>query len=436
MKRMLALLFAAAALAAGAQESNATRCEFTSQPDGANVVVDGAVRGVTPVTLYDLAPGRHHVRFELENYEGADEFLSLREGGISQKNAVLEPVKGLLLLTSEPAGCDISFDGLSLGRTPRLVTSLDAKGTYRLVLQKPGYQPRSVEVKFSGRTPLVKHEELIIDSGVIEVASDPADAAVTVNGQPGGSTPMTVREVPKGRAVVTVSKPGFGTETREIAVVAGETQRLFVKLRGLPGSMSLTSVPEGARFYVNDQPEGKGPVLLKNLAPGEYVVRAEMDGYATETKTISLGNGASVSEEFRLANVMGRIEVSTSPAGAEVLLDGSRVGITKIRPNAADGELSDVCAIENVREGQHTLQVRCEGYATVTRHPTVETSKTKSVTVRLKRVFTPDVEIVTDNGTYRGVLVSKTPAGVEVEVSMGIVTTFRHSEIRKLNFLK
>ena len=436
MKRILAFLFAAAALAAGAQESNAIRCEFTSQPDGANVVVDGAMRGVTPLTLYDLAPGRHHVLFEMANYEGVDEFLLLREGVISQKNAVLEPVKGLLLLTTEPTGCDITFDGLSLGKTPRLITSLDAKEMYRLVLQKPGYQSRVVEVKFNGRTPLVKHEELIIDSGIIEVTSDPTGAAVTVNGQPRGKTPLTVREVPKGRATVMIRKQGYGDETREIAMVAGETQNLFVKLNGLPGSLSLTSVPEGARFYVNDQPQGKGPVLMKNLTPGKYVVRAEMDGYATETKAIALDNGGSVAEEFRLANVMGRIEVCTSPAGAEVLLDGARVGITKIRPNAADDEFSDVFAVENVREGQHTLQIRCEGYATVTRHPMVETSKTKTVTVRMKRVFTPNVEIVTDNGTYRGVLISKTPAGVEVEVSMGIISTFRHNEIRKLNFLK
>ena len=434
MKRMLALLFAAAALAAGAQESNAIRCEFTSQPEGANVIVDGVARGVTPVMLFDIAPGRHHVRFEMENYEGVDEFLSLREGGVAQKNAVLKPVKGLLLLTSEPEGCDITFNGLSYGKTPRLIASMDAKEAYKLVLQKPGYQPRSVEVKFNGRTPIVRHEELIVDSGVILVTSDPAGADVSVNGQPRGRTPLTVRDVPKGRATVTIAKQGFGEATREIAVVAGETQNLFVKLNGLPGSLSLTSVPEGARFYVDGQPQGKGPVLMTRMNPGRYVVRAEMDGYATETKMITLDNGGSVAEEFRLVNVMGRIEVRTTPPGVQVLLDGSPAGTTKSRSH--DAESSDVLAIENVREGEHTIVFKCDGYADVTRHPVVENQKTQSLKVRMKRVFTPNVEIITDNGTYRGVLLSNTPVGVEVEVSMGINRTFPHGEIRKLNFLK
>jgi len=434
MKSLFLVLSLAFAAAAGAQESKAIRCDFTSQPDGASVLVDGSMRGVTPLTLYDLGPGKRHVRFEMPGYEGVDEFLFLREGGFFQKNAVLNPVKGLLLLTTEPEGCDISLDGLSLGRTPRLVASLDAKDVYRLLLQKPGYQPRTVEVKFNGRVPLVKRESLIVDSGVIEVTSEPSGADVVVNGQPRGKTPLTVRDVPKGRATVMLRRPGFDDAVREISMVAGESQTLFIRLVGLPGTMSLSSVPEGARFYVNDQPQGRGPVSLSNLKPGEYTIRAEMDGFATSSKTVALENGGAIVEEFRLENVMGRVEVRTIPAGVQVFFDGNNLGATKAR----DGEegASDVFPIENVREGEHTLVLRREGYAETTKHPVVENQKTATVNVKMKRVFTPDVEILTDGGTYRGVLISNTPSGVEVEVSLGINRTFQHSEIRKLNFLK
>ena len=434
MRGVLAFIFAAAAAVACAQEARVIRCDFTSQPDGASVAVDGVVRGIAPITLYDLRPGRHHVRFEKNGYEAADDFLALADGRPAQKNAVLSPLKGLLLLTSEPAGCDISAGGLSLGVTPRLITSLDAKDVHRLLLQKPGYQPRPVEIRFSGRTPLVRHETLIVDSGVVEVASDPVGAEVTVNGLPRGRTPVTVRGVPKGRATVTLRKQGYGDETREIALSAGDRQSVFVKLGALPGTMNLTSVPDGARFYVNDVPRGNGPVHLTDLAPGKYVVRVEKDGYATSTRTVTLVNGGSVVEEFRLSNVMGRIEVRTAPVGAQVVLDGAVVGVTRSR--APDTEVSDVFAVENVLEGEHTLVLRLDGYAEAVRHPVVENRKTQSLSVRLKRIFTPNVEIVTDSGTHRGVLVSNTSAGVEVEVSPGISRTFQHGEIRKLNFLK
>ena len=432
--RGIILSIALAALAAFAEESKAIRCDFTSQPDGATVIVDGMTRGVTPLTLYDLAPGPRHVRFELSNYEGVDEFMFLREGGAVSKNAVLSPVKGILLLETEPAGCDISLDGVSFGKTPRLITSLDAKGAYRLLVQKPGYQPRTVEVKFNGRIPLVKNESLVIDSGIIEITSEPAGAEVTVNGQPRGLTPTKVDGVPKGRATVEIKKNGFEDESRELSIVAGESQTLFVKLNGLPGTMSLSSIPDGARFYVNDRPEGKGPISLTGLKPGSYTIRVEKEGFATSTKTVSLENGGAIVEEFRLENVMGRIEVRTIPSGVEVFLDGSRIGITKAKGD--DGGASEVFAIENVREGEHTLAFRCEGYAEVTKHPVVENRKTQTVTARLKRVFTPNVEITTDSGVHRGILISNTANGVEVEVSLGITRTFPHSEVRKLEFIK
>ena len=65
MWRLLLLLAASAALSLGAQENKTIRTDFTSQPEGAKVIVDDVMRGVTPITLYDLGPGKHHVRYEL-----------------------------------------------------------------------------------------------------------------------------------------------------------------------------------------------------------------------------------------------------------------------------------------------------------------------------------------------------------------------------------
>ncbi len=69
------------------------------------------------------------------------------------------------------------------------------------------------------------------------------------------------------------------------------------------------------------------------------------------------------------------------------------------------------------------------------RRPVVENQKTSVQRVRLRRVFTPDVEIVTARGTYRGVLVSNTPEAITLEVSLGINQSFPRKEVRKLTFL-
>ena len=430
------LLAAAASVAAFAQEKVQVRVNVTSQPSGATVIVDGMDRGTTPVTIFDLAPGRHHIKYRLAGYGEADRFVDTgREGPFIERNVVLQEEKGILLLRTEPAGANIVIDGVTVGQTPRLITHLAAKDVCNIKLRKAGYQEQLIQVRFDGRRPLVREETLVAASGTVNVLSDPSGAEVTVNGIVRGVTPILIREVPRGRAVVKFRMDGFEDEVRELAINAGDVQTLSVPMRGRPGTLRLSSVPEGARFYVNDEARGRGPVAIPGLKPGEYVVRAEMEGYGTMTKTVSIENGSAASEEFRLSNVMGRLEVCTSPVGAQVWLDGRLIGTT--RSKNPDAEFSDVLAVENVLEGEHTLVVRKDGYSELTRHPKVRNSQTsKHHHVRLARIFTPDIEIVTARGTYTGVLVSNTPDAIVVEVKLGITQSFRRDEIRKITFLR
>lgn len=416
-----------------AQENVRPRVSITSQPSGASVVIDGSDRGTTPLTLFDLEPGRHHLKLRLAGYVERDRFINTDEGPFIEKNEVLQEEKGLLLLKSDPPGANIVIDGVTLGQTPRLITNLSAKDSYIIRLRKAGYQDQALSVKFNGREPKVCDAKLVLASGVLDIISEPVGAEVMVNGIARGKTPVTVKDVPRGRAVVKFSFEGFVDETRELAVNAGDRQTLSVALKGLPGTLHLISVPDGARFYVNGEARGKGPLAISGLTPGDYEVRAECEGYGTVTRTVRLENGMAAREEFRLSNVMGRLEVRTDPVGAQVFLDGRLLGVTKAV--AEDAEYSDVFPIENVLEGEHTLVIRKDGHVEALRHPKIENSKTAKANIRLKRVFCPDVEIVTARGEYRGILKANTSSFVEVEVSLGITRSFPRDEIRKIIFL-
>ena len=432
----MAVLTVLLAVSAFAQEKVQVRVNVTSQPSGATVIVDGMDRGTTPVTLFDLMPGLHHIKYRLAGYGEADRFVNTdREGPFIERNVVLQEEKGLLLLKTEPSGANIVIDGVTIGQTPRLVTHLAAKDTHNVKLRKAGYQDQLIQVRFDGRRPLVREETLVAASGTVNVLSDPSGAEVTVNGIVRGTTPILVKEVPRGRAVVKFKLNGFEDEVRELAINAGDAQTLSVSMKGLPGTLRLSSVPEGARFYVNEESRGRGPLAIPGLKPGQYVVRAEMEGYGTATKTVTIENGMSAVEEFRLSNVMGRLEVCTSPVGAQVWLDGRLIGMTKSKD--PDAEFSDILPVENVLEGEHTLVVKKDGYSDVTRHPKIKNSQTsKHHHVRLTRIFTPDIEIVTARGTYTGVLVSNTPDSVIIEVKLGITQSFARDEIRKITFIK
>lgn len=429
------LVLGAMGLASFAEDEVQPRVTINSQPQGATVIIDGVDRGTTPVTLFDLKPGRHHLKYRLAGYEERDRFFDTQVGPYVEKNEVLEEVKGLLLLKSDPADCDIQIDGVSIGRTPRLITHLAAKDVYSVVLRKEGYQDQKITVRFQGRTPLVREEKMVLASGTINILSEPAGAEVTVNGVVRGRTPVVVSGIPKGRATVKLALDGFAEEIRELSVNAGDEQELSVALSGLPGTLRVTSVPDGARIYLDGESRGKAPLTISGLKPGEYELRAELEGYGTDQKKVVISNGSSASEEFRLSNIMGRLLVRTTPVGATLFLDGRRLGSTSAKdPNATQ---SDSFAAEDVSMGEHLLVAKLDGYADVTRTISVESQKTKKCQIAMKRIFTPDVEIVTLNGvTHTGVLVGSHAGRIEVETSPGILRTFSSDEIREMKQLK
>lgn len=345
-----------------------TRVNVSSQPSGATVVIDGIDRGTTPITLFNPEPGRHHLKFRLSGYCTRDRFFNTDEGSLIERNEVLVEEKGLLLLKTDPAGCDIQIDGIPAGRTPRLVTDLSTKDAHAVRFRKAGYQDRTVSVKFEGRTPLVREEKLEPAFGTLDVVSDPAGAEVTVNGVVRGKAPLRVSDVPKGQAVVKFRLEGFEEEIREQTVRAGEVLSLPVALKALPA-------------------------------------------------------------------VTGRLEIRSSPPGAQVVLDGRPLGVTKAADAAA--EFSEVFAVEDLAEGEHLLVLKKDGYADKVTHPQIQVAKTAMYhKQRLTRIFDPDVELLTTRGDARGVLVSDNPVEVVVEVSPGITRSFPRNEIRKITYLR
>lgn len=422
-----------AILAAVAVQS---RVNISSQPSGAMVFVDGVNRGQTPLMLFDLKAGRHNLKYRLHGFVDADDTFVLDEGAVVDRNCLMEEELGLFLLKTDPAGCKITVDGLAAGETPRFFANLTTRSTHTIRLSKPGYRDQTISVKFNGREPLVREEKMVLDSGVVNILTDPAGAEVTVNGIVRGKTPLLVRDIPKGTAVVKLTLDGYREEVRELKMSAGEQQTLSLSMAGLPGTLHLLSSPAHAAFYVNEEARGVAPLSITGLQPGDYVVRCEAEGYAALTKTITIGNGQSAREEFKLSNVMGRVDLRTSPAGAEIFFDGRRMGVTK-SSGGETAEWSDLYSIENVMTGEHALIIRYEGYHEVARSVMVKPKETAHVgKISLRRAFIPDVEVTTVSGVVRGVFKGRNDAAFVIETKPGTEYPIPANQVRNIRYLK
>lgn len=435
MKKALLILLAAASFAQASEVPQIARMEVTSVPERANVIVNGVLKGATPLTLADLKPGvKHHMRLELQDYEPHDRIFTPAVGLNDQAYVELQPVKGVLLVTSEPEGAGIFLNGYSMGETPRLITSLDVKSTHSLILKKVGYLESKLEVRFSGRKPLHHNVKMVLNSGVANIRSEPDGAEVILNGIPRGTTPVTVSEIPDGRLSLVLKKSGYKTISREISINAGDVQDLYMKLDALPGTLNLSSVPEGARFYVDGEPRGTGPLRLAGLEPSRnYRLRAEMDGFEPVERNVYIGNGQSINEEFRMVGNLGQLEIKTLPAGASVEVDGRKVGTTKGDPDS--GEWSDSLIVPGLKAGEHTVRVKCYGHAESVKHQVVEVSRTVPLKIRLTAVFTPDVRIETATDVIDGIFKSQNEKFITIETKRGIERVIPRENVRSFKYL-
>ena len=410
-----------------------TRLDVNAQPEGAQVFVDGKLRGAAPCQIFDLAPGEHRLRVTAPSCKPADEFVTLEPGGYIQKTYPLSPEKGLVLIKTTPAGADVKYNGVSLGTTPLLVSTLPSGQTHVFDLALNGYQTRRIDVVLEGRTPVVREENLALDSGTVDCKTDPPGATVMVNGVERGTTPVVLTHIPKGLAAITVKLAGYREETRELRLTPGDRQTLALALKALPARLNVVSSPEQARVFLDDDYQGKTPVTISSVAPGTHTLRVELPGHAPVTRSVTLANGAEGTEEFKMASVLGRLEVSTRPPGAKILLDGKAVGSTKPQ---GDAPRSQILALENIPAGEHSVMVHLNGYQDAARKITIKANGTEQAYFTLSRIFTPDTEIETIRGVYRGVFVKKDFFGaITLEMSPGVEQTFKSEDIRKMRTL-
>ena len=406
-----------------------TRLDITSQPQEATVRVDHKARGITPMVLTELPPGPHLIQISKTNYRDAFETVVLEPGVCRTASFALEPLTGILLLTSTPSGSEVSLKGVSLGTTPLLITTLES-GTHRLAVSSPGYQTKETDVTLEGRTPLRQDVTLMSDSGTIDIASDPAGAEVLVNGIARGQTPCRVDRIPGGTVALEIKANGFQPHTRDVTLAAGEVQKVEIQLKPLPGTLRVVTIPEGVRVYIDDEFKGESPFDLASVKPGSYRVRVEKAGYEPVARTVTLEKGATVTEEFRLAKNTGRLELVTAPAGSTVLIDGKKVGITLTHGNDTSA-VSDPFAIEEALEGEHQIEIFRKGYAIQKRTIEVKRGETLTLQFRLLRQFIPNYEVTTTRSYYKGVLEFQNDEGIRLETAPGISQTIPMKDVKK-----
>lgn len=383
--------------------------------------------------VVQLVPGDYVFGFSAPAYATVYAPLRIRQGDVSSHlSQSLERIKGLALLKSNPPGATVTVDGISLGRTPLLVSDF-ALGAWQATFALPGYRSQTLQFALKDRTPVLVEASLSSDAATLNIDANVPGARIRVNGVDRGVAPCTIERIPAGDVKIEAFAPGYGSYSQSL--VAGEAQTLdiHVNLEPLPASLSIHSIPQGARVYLDNNYSGETPYTDATIAPGVHRIRVEKTGFDPMARTISLVRGGSAVEEFRLKANTGLLSVTSTPEGVAVYVDGVKLGET---PPGERKDVSGVLEIPGVAEGTHSIEFMKPGFINKTEKCDVKRGEATLLRAELKRRFIPDYEVVTESGSHKGVLQSITPTAVRIETRPGIVSTYplenitRHGPIK------
>ncbi len=131
------------------------------------------------------------------------------------------------------------------------------------------------------------------------------------------------------------------------------------------GELRFDSQPPGAKVQVDGwtEPTWATPFRASNLGVGMHTVVFSKPGYMREERTVTVATGKSIAVSVQLSPAVSKLEVSSTPAGATIEVDGKDTG--KISP-----------AEILVEKGEHTIVLRKPGFSDVATTQTLAEGQT------------------------------------------------------------
>ena len=217
------------------------------------------------------------------------------------------------------------------------VEKLESNRTYVLVLVKQNGQNEPVDA----------------GGNFYAISVQPKDAKVTVDGilQESSSDGEYSAMLPYGTHTYKVEAGGYISKSGSFSVSSGDMAPISVSLVSALATISVTCPTPAVSLYIDKKSVGNVP-WSGSLKEGMHLVEVKKNGYHSQQKTIQLSQQQKLDVAFgELIAIQGNLSVNYKPFGADVYVDGMKLGQS---PRVFNGLLI----------GNHQVEVRKEGYTT------------------------------------------------------------------------
>ena len=246
---------------------------ITSDPEGAEVSIDGGTAQATPAVITGVSPGLRKVVVSLPGYEPVSQLVEVKGAQTVDIGTVsLQRIFGALMLRSEPADAEFAVyaaenpEGTPLrtGRTPANVDRL-VPGEYVVKFTREGLLPTTEHATIAGKETVDVSSTFIV--GGISLTSAPTGAAVRMNGEYLGTTPIIRPEMLPGQAQFEFTLPNHEPTKLAGDITNKSTLRLHAEMLHVDRIAKMSEVKSPPRLTAREEPD-----VPSDVAAGSYEV--------------------------------------------------------------------------------------------------------------------------------------------------------------------
>ena len=179
----------------------------------------------------------------------------------------------------------------------------------------------------------------------------PKDAKVSIDGvlQSSSSDGAYSAMLPYGSHTYKVEAGGYISKSGSFTISSSDMTPINVSLVSAMASVSVTCPTPAVSLFVDKKSVGTIPWTV-SLKEGMHLIEAKKDGYRSQQRTINLSQQQKLDVAFdELAAIQGNLSVNYKPFGADVYVDGKKVGQS---PRVFNGLLV----------GNHKVEIKKDGY--------------------------------------------------------------------------
>ena len=184
--------------------------------------------------------------------------------------------------------------------------------------------------------------------------------------------------LPYGEHQYRVEAGGYMLEAG-VVQIGKEKSVLNISLKSALATLTIATTTAGTEIFVNDKRMGTGS-WSGSLGAGTYILEGRLAGYRSQKTSVTLAKQDEKSVTLPALEAMyGMLNVSYKPVGAEVWVDGKKLGTSP-----------DI--FNNVLVGTHKVEIKKDGHVPYSESVTIAEGETKEFAGALNEIKYSDFQ--------------------------------------------